>query len=763
MDCYFDTRRRPILFLAFFLSGFCGLLYQTVWLRLAFAKFGVITPVVSIIVSVFMLGLGIGSLFGGKLIAFLKAKTKWSALLFYAICELAIGCGAFIVPQAFHAGSAALSSAGESNSFAYLFSSAMVMTFSILPWCICMGLTIPFIMEFVSEFENDRSSFSFLYFANVLGAVAGILMTALVLVEFLGFRGTLSFAAACNFLIAGTAFIWVRDRRTHKAADREKAAALNESAPAATPSSSAVSNRISALNALILFSTGFSSMAMEVVWTRAFNNIMGTEVYSFARLVAAYLVSTAIGSYLYRRDIKSSSVRGKALLLCLCAISAFLPVIFNDSRIAFIPNVTREMLQVVALMSIAPLCAVLGYLTPQLVDDSSNGDPVTAGRAYAINILGSIIGPVLAGYLLLPQFGSKLSLIFLAIPFLILAGMLLAELPRKMAYAATCLALVICAASFRAESYEEGGLLLPSVTDIVLRRDHTGTVISCNNAGEKILLVNGTHMTVLTQLAKYDAHLGLAMHKSPPQSALDICFGMGTTFRSLLSWGINTTAVELVPSVPKAFGYYHADAAEVLKNPKARIVIDDGRRFLNRCGESFDIVTIDPPPPESRAGSSLLYSADFYQDMKHHLKPDGILQQWLPGNDMVLRNAVARSLLDQFTYVWAFPSMPWFIDGVEGRGIHFLASNQPMENLDADQILARLPARAKVDLGEWIPPEQREQTVLHQLQYICAGKTDAGRMILPQYDTKITDDRPFNEYFLLRNILLKRQTTNFQN
>ncbi|MBI3447859.1 MAG: hypothetical protein HY049_02900 [Acidobacteria bacterium] len=90
-----------------------------------------------------------------------------------------------------------------------------------------------------------------------------------------------------------------------------------------------------------------------------------------------------------------------------------------------------------------------------------------------------------------------------------------------------------------------------------------------------------------------------------------LCFGMGTSFRSMLSWGISSTAVELVPSVPSLFGYYHQDAEKLIHLPTARIVVDDARRFLERSRESFDVITVDPPPPVEAAGSSLLYSKQF--------------------------------------------------------------------------------------------------------------------------------------------------------
>src|SRR5499425_2140269 len=95
---------RPVLFLLFFFSGFCSLLYQVVWVRMAFAHFGVITPVLSVVLSVFMLGLGLGSLLGGKWIESWSRRLRISSAYLYGVAELTIGIGAFVVPQLFQAG-----------------------------------------------------------------------------------------------------------------------------------------------------------------------------------------------------------------------------------------------------------------------------------------------------------------------------------------------------------------------------------------------------------------------------------------------------------------------------------------------------------------------------------------------------------------------------------------------------------------------------------------------------------------------------------
>src|SRR5476651_1821346 len=92
---------RRVLFFLFFLSGLSSLVYQVVWTRMAFASFGIITPVLSVVLSVFMLGLAGGSWAGGRWIPALAGKARCSAIFFYAGAELLIGLGSFIVPKLF--------------------------------------------------------------------------------------------------------------------------------------------------------------------------------------------------------------------------------------------------------------------------------------------------------------------------------------------------------------------------------------------------------------------------------------------------------------------------------------------------------------------------------------------------------------------------------------------------------------------------------------------------------------------------------------
>jgi spermidine synthase len=257
-------------------------------------------------------------------------------------------------------------------------------------------------------------------------------------------------------------------------------------------------------------------------------------------------------------------------------------------------------------------------------------------------------------------------------------------------------------------------------------------------------------MTSLTVITKLMAHLPLAFLDRPPQNALVICFGMGTTFRSLHSWGIPVTAVELVPSVPRLFSYYHSDGDAVLESPLSHVVIDDGRRYLERTDQQFDVITVDPPPPLQAAASSLLYSEEFYQVARRRLRPGGILQQWLPtttDDDAVDVAAVTRSLRNSFPYVRAFP---------DEFGIHYLCSDRPISQRTPEELVRRMPAGAVRDLTEWDEPsaDGPVDAAEDRLSDLLRGESTLDQLIAASPGTPaLTDDRPINEYYVVRNRL----------
>ena len=369
-----------------------------------------------------------------------------------------------------------------------------------------------------------------------------------------------------------------------------------------------------------------------------------------------------------------------------------------------------------------------------LVDRWSGGDPDRAGRAYAVNVIGCIVGPLLSGFLLLPFLGEHKSMLLLVLPWFVMA------IPRRkpvglQTASAAGIVLAALAVFFLTKDYES------QYQNPVVLRDSTATVVATGTGMEKQLLVNGIGMTYLTPITKMMTHFTLASLPKPPHNVLIICFGMGTSFKSAISWGVPTTAVELVPSVPKLFTYYHPGADQVLRSPLARIVIDDGRRYQERSGEKFDAIIIDPPPPVAAAGSSLLYSRDFYEVVKEHLRPGGILQQWLPGGDEACRASVARALTNAFPYVRAYSS-------VENWGTHFFASMSPIPERTAEQLVRLMPPTAVADMMEWGPAK----TPADQFHRMLSREISPSQKIALSLNTPtLRDDRPINEYFQLRS------------
>jgi spermidine synthase len=416
----------------------------------------------------------------------------------------------------------------------------------------------------------------------------------------------------------------------------------------------------------------------------------------------------------------------------LAGCCALLPLAAADPRINSV-NLAPGALRV--LLGVGAFCGVLGFLTPMLVDRWSAGDPNRAGRAYAVNALGCIVGPLLSGFVLLPWVGERWTLVLLAAPFFVfgLRG------NRRILAGAALAAVALLALT---EDYEH------RYPGALVRRDHTATVIAAGTGMQKQLLVNGFGITNLTPITKMMAHLPLASLDRPAQKVLVICFGMGTSFRSAHSWGIDVTAVDLVPSVPELFGFFHADGAELLRSPRATVAIDDGRRFLERTPEQFDVIVIDPPPPVAAAGSSLLYSAEFYQVAARRLRPGGILQQWIPRAERIVVSAAARALDRTFPQVRVFPAIE------EGWGEHFLASMSPMPRRTAAELAARVPPAAARDMLEWGP----EITVEDQFDRMLDGEMTLRSLIDSDPGAPVlTDDRPVNEYYFLRHLLHDRQ------
>lgn len=710
----------------FLVSGFCGLVYETVWLRLAMGAFGVTAPSVSLFLSVFMGGLGLGSWWAGRLSRRLAARPARVALRWYAAAEATTALCAAAAPALFAAGQRLLFgplSGLRWDSAAYFLAEGALIGAAILPGCLAMGATFPLAMSAIEKrFAADKkSSFSLLYLANVIGAAAGTLAAAYVLIELLGFRGTLHSCAGLSVALAVAA--WAMSAHP----SMRTPASGDESPVSAKPAS------LSALPALpLLFVTGLAGMGMEVVWMRMFAPGIGSTIYAFADVLAVYLVASFAGSSLYRLCLRRKAL-GEELVWTASGALAVLPVCLAN------PYVPGGWLVSVPA-GIGPISAALGFLTPCLVDRWSGGEPAAAGRAYAVNVLGCIVGPLLAGFVLLPRFSEHAALAILALPlFAAGAGASSAFGARPRAFPARRLfaGLAVLSAVMLWSSISLEDWLAERYPDVEVHRDYQADVIAAGRGRDQRLMVNGEEMTKLVEITKLMAHLPMAF--SPrPRKALVICFGMGTTFRSLLLWGADVTAVDLIPSVPPLFARYHPDGPELLRSSSARIVVDDGRRFLERSQGAFDVITLDPAPPLTAAGTSLLYSKEFYALAGRHLSEGGVLQQWVAPTVLAAGglSAMMRALDESFPYVRVFDVAPF--------GLHVLASFSPIPSYDGRALAARMPPRARQDLLEWVSVPSAAAF----LQRVVDREVDVRSLIDPS-EPPLTDDWPVNEYFFL--------------
>jgi len=271
-------------FVFFVISGFCGLVYEVVWLRLAMASFGVTTALASIVISMFMAGLGLGSWGAGLLTSSILAANGKRSLRFYSIAELVVGVSSLAVPMQLKLGRLFLlrmGSAGAWQSSRYYILAGIWIAITLVPWCTCMGSTFPLLMAVIRQTARSASqrSFSYLYVANVVGALLGTIASAFVLIELFGFQGTLYVAGSLNAILAVLAFTL--------SFSVAPSAPIENSIPAVTMQARLYGLPKGAVPVL-LFTTGLVSMGMEVIWIRQFTPYLGNVVYAFAGILVVY-------------------------------------------------------------------------------------------------------------------------------------------------------------------------------------------------------------------------------------------------------------------------------------------------------------------------------------------------------------------------------------------------------------------------------------------------------------------------------------------
>lgn len=711
------------LYLLFTISGALGLLYQVVWARMLVLIFGNTTYSTTTVISLFMGGIALGSFFFGWL-----SDKKINTLRLWGLLEILIGLSAIVVLVSFPF---VVSLYTGSTLTRFLIS--MVL---ILPPTFFMGGTLPVLIKHLS-FKNLTATVSKLYFVNTLGAFMGTLVTAFFLLELLGLNFTVMFAAWANISIGLMAF-------TIRLKSQQK-----EKIP--KPSSKNTYAKTTIVFAMLaLFMSGAISLSYEILWTRLLVASLGTYVYAFATILATVLLGIAIGAIV--TPILTRLSQRYILMFGLLQIGIGLLAVLSLLILGLDLALAKPTKLVLVLM---PTSILMGMTFPVVSTLFKNSTKLGThvGLAYSLNTTGSIIGPIATGFFLLGLIGTNYTLLFLAILNLTLGGLLLANEGLKFAFVGMLTLIPIAAIIISAKEmpgiymehslkekiayYESEGwewqILEDEVASILVFAGN-------KNENDKGLIIDGVQTTTLTIQTKLLAHLPLLIHENP-QNMLIIAFGMGTTYRSALAHDIDVDAVELVPSVPLTFEMFYGDGKKVLNNPKGQIIINDGRNYIFLAEKKYDVIAIDPPPPINAAGTTVLYSQEFYEDAKKILNPGGVVAAWFwygaSEDDFRMLFASMRRV---------FPHILVAVSP-DGRGVFFLGSEEEI-TLDNKALATRYQGKVYKDVNEWT---NNPYTIAELMELFVGDEHTVDRFV--KNARPLTDNHPQTEYFFLRHRL----------
>jgi spermidine synthase len=742
-------RTAPIVGI-FVLSGAAGLIYEIVWSRQLVLVFGNTTQAVSAILTGFFGGMAIGAALGGRI-----ADRVRSPLRMYGVLELLLVVVVIATPLSFrliHEVYRAVYPSIEGTPMLVLVRLALAVL-ALAPATVMMGATFPALVRHFARDEALSKAFGRLYSANTIGAVVGTLVAGLVLIELLGLSGALLVGVTCS-AIAGLIALWLArdDRPADVIATRTVAPATAGTRPGIRPSI--------ALALAIAFLSGLTSLGYQVTWTRLLTSGTGGYTYVFTAVLALFLTGIAIGAVLFtwlRPRIRSPlrllafsqiAVAALAILGLLIVIGSPRPLDPGD------PVASVRALVVAAIVVVLPVATILGIAFPTasaLLRDELGEAGSESGALLASNTTGAIIGSLVIPFVLMPTIGSPAIVIVLAIANAAL-GIFLAiragPSSRWMAMAGAAMIVVTVAVAMRPAAIQQPNVaLIESVGGRIFAssEDEIASVQAGQKSSTPELWVAGTSMTLLTVDAKLMPVLPL-IARPDSDRALVVAFGMGTAFRSSLIAGMRTDVVELVPSVPRMFGWYYEDADAVLSDPDGHLVVADGRNHLELETERFDIIVTDPPPPIESSGASVISSLEYYRAGHAHLTQNGVMMQWVPFG-------AAESELKEHirTFAEVYPEV-LIVRGAGGYGFYMLGSDAPIE-LDPEvsrEVLARPGVLDDIssaydspasDIDGWVDVIDRQTWLAGDA---VRGYVGSGALI--------TDDRPRPEYFLLRRL-----------
>jgi spermidine synthase len=663
----------PILLILFTISGCAALIYEVVWFQLLELVIGSSAISLGTLLATYMGGMFLGSLAYARVIS-----PKRSPLKVYACIEVGIGlCGVavlFGLPWLDRA-----YAAYGGHGLGGFVSRACICAVCLLAPTILMGATLPALAREWGSTATGISRIGFLYGANTAGAVAGCVIGGFYLLRLYDMYIASFVAVGLNFAVALLALI-------ASALPQQTVPTEGESAPSAG---------IRTVY-LVIGLSGLCALGAEVIWTRLLALMLGASVYAFSIILAVFLtglgIGSAVGSYLTRTRVSARLALGLCqLLLCVVItgtgflLARYLPYLpmqnSPNAWLTFRDDLIR------CLYAIFPAACLWGASFPLALAASTRPgtDPSRlAGAVYAANTAGAIIGALGFSMLIIPWIGTQNAQRALIALCGVAAMLAIFRLQRPLpnlalAVIVTGLAWYLPAMPWQVFAY--GRELTISYQDgrslYVGEGRNASIAISASPDGSRFFHISGKiEASTLPQDMRVQRMLGHlpALFHPNPQSVLVVGCGAGVTAGCFVTHPEvrRILICELEPLVPPASALHFArENHNVVRDRRTQIVFDDARHYVLTSREHFDIITSDPIHPWVK-GAATLYSKEYFEMVKAHLNPGGVVTQWVPlyqSDPATVRSEIA-------TFFSVFPDATIWNNDLGGEGYDIMLVGQ---------------------------------------------------------------------------------------
>ncbi len=679
--------------------------------------FGNSSYAISIVLSAYMAGIGLGGIFGGRL-----ADRNKNRVGIYAIILGFIAIWALFIPLMLDWLRAVVPTLAFLTTDYLLISmiTRFILSFAILGIpSFMMGITLPLLVRMLTASrEHIGLNIGMLYALNTLGAAFGCFAAGIWMIDTLGLNNMNLVAVGIYIVLAIVVLVlWkpinvlsnlalTDTDKTKSFLEERKVMHLEYEVPGW-------------FFLVVAFFNGVVGLASEILWMR-YLSFLASVAYVFPVLLSIYLLGVGIGSLIYRLFAVKIKHPRKVLGLLEILLAFSIPATFVMSAYVFTagspPSVDFRIMAFVVMFVPTVLMGIAFPLLCSIFGRSLQTLGRNIGELYAINTAGTVVGSLLPVFVLIPTLGVQRSFLFVSLIcgaigiFLLTYSRVKKQWLKVRLTVIYTLALVVffivpsnlCQRVFMSTSF-----YLSKHTDILFYREgRTGTAIvtrdKINNC--KTVYINGVSEVPLlytTQLCfKMIGDLGPMLHPHPDE-VLMICFGGGIAAgaTTCLPEVKSLTIVDMEKSVVEAAKLLKEENNNLLENPTAKVVIDDGRNYLLMSRRKWQVIVSDATHPKS-SDSWVLYTEEFYRLVREHLTDKGVFVQWIPMHNL----STAEFKIIVRTFQSVFPNVSlWIVHGVEERATFssyglLVAKPSPLK-IDLDNLRERLNAeRVREDL-----------------------------------------------------------------